>query len=98
MKPRLQDELRKLRQNIDELTACIKDALSENEQAALEREKLLQEQWRLQREAATQRRNAEDFETIQTENRRLQEAHEDVKATLHEILAWSKTAATALKR
>jgi len=96
--PRLHDELRRLQINIDKLNAAIRHSVEEAEQTHLEREKLLQEQWRLQRESATHRRNAEDYEELQTENEKLTQSNQEVKNTLHAILQWSKEAATELRR
>ncbi len=98
MTPRLTDELRRLRTNIDKLNAAIRHTMEEAEQGKLEREKLLQEQWRLQRESATHRRNAEDYESLQSENQRLTDTTNEIKATLHEILDWSKSAGAELRR
>lgn len=98
MRPDLTDELHKLTTNIDKLTAAIRHTTEEAEQAQLEREKLLQEQWRLQRESATHRRNAEDFDNLLAENERLSQATQEVKKALHNILDWSKTAGAELRR
>ncbi len=98
MTPRLTDELRRLRANIDKLTAAIRHATEESDQAKLEREKLLQEQWRLQRESATHRRNAEDYDALLTENERLNEAAGEIRASLHTILDWTKSAGAELRR
>jgi uncharacterized protein YaiL (DUF2058 family) len=98
MKPRPEDELRRLRTNIDKLTALIRHATEENEQAQLEREKLLQEQWRLQRETATHKRSAEDYDALLEENERLSQSTREVKTALHQILDWSKSAGAELRR
>lgn len=98
MKPRPIDEIRRLIANLDKLGAAIRHAVEDAEQARLEREKLLQEQWRLQRESATHRRTAEDYDKLLAENERLQEATQEVKQALHSILDWSKDAGTELRR
>ena len=96
--PRLHDELRRLQINLDKLNAAIRHSVEEAEQTHLEREKLLQEQWRLQRESATHRRNAEDYDALQAENDRLAQTTQEVKDALNGILQWSKEAATELRR
>lgn len=98
MNPRPTDELRRLRANLDKLAAAIRHANEEAEQAKIEREKLLQEQWRLQRETATHRRAAQDYDALLSEHEALQTTAADVKETLHGILDWAKTARSQIER